>query len=263
MNIYMMTDLEGSCYASSFDQVLPKHPLYPFLTRVLTEEVNTAVEALLQQGVEKIYVVDGHGAGGINLEYLHRRAHLITGRPFALPWGIDADDFSAVFIIGQHAAAGFGGILSHTQSQEGVQEWRLNSRIIGEIGTMALLAGHFDLPVVFLSGTDTAGKELREINPQAVTVTTKRGICDTFGVYYPLEEVLKQIRDGTKKGLQAIMRSKPFKPEPPLELIIKNTQVGKASIALLARKPEAKLIDETTVKITAPNVLSLLKTVFE
>ena len=263
MNIYLMTDLEGSCYVSSFEQVMPSHPLYPFMTRVLTEEVNAAVEALLQEGAEKVYVVDGHGAGGINLEYLHRRAHLITGRPFTLPWGMDVDSFSAVFIIGQHAAAGIGGILSHTQDHQRVQEWRLNGRIIGEIGTIALLAGHYNLPVVFLSGTDTAGQEMREINPQAVTVTTKRGICDTFGVYYPLEDVLNQIRAGIPKALQAIARSKPFKPEPPLELMIKNTQAGKADIARLAHKPGAELIDETTVKITAPDALSLLKMAFE
>lgn len=262
MNIYIMTDLEGTCYASSFEQVTPKHSLYPFLTRVLTEEVNAAVDVLLEQGVDRVYVADGHGAGGINLEYFHRRAYLLTGSPFAIPWGMDVDDFSAVFVMGQHAAAGIGGILSHTQSHETVQQWVLNGQIIGELGTIALLAGHFNIPVVFLSGTKAACQEMQEINPQAVTVTTKRAIHDTFGVYYPMGEVLEQIRQGVIKALQVINTSKPFKPAIPLELIIKNTQAGKGSITMLSRKPGVKLIDETTVRVTAHDALTLLRTVF-
>ena len=108
MKIYILTDLEGACYASGFDQVSSGHRLYSFLTKMLTEEVNTAVDSLLEEGVEKVYVLDGHGAGGIDLEHFDRRAYLLTGRPFLIPWGFDADDFDAVFIIGQHGAAGIG-----------------------------------------------------------------------------------------------------------------------------------------------------------
>ncbi len=262
MNIYIMTDLEGCCYANSFEQIVPEHRLYPFLTRVLTEEVNAAVGSLLEEGVQKIYVADGHGPGGLNLEYFDRRAHLITGRPFCIPWGMDVEHFDALFVIGQHGAAGIGGILSHTQSHNGVAQWRLNGQIIGELGTEALLAGCFDIPVVFLSGSEAACQEMRQINPKALTVSTKRAICDTFGVYYPLEEVLQNIRRGAKEALQVIDTSKPFKPSLPLELVIENTQAGKEGIVRLSRKPGVELLNETTVRITAPEALTLLKTVF-
>jgi len=262
MKIYILTDLEGACYASGFDQVSSGHRLYPFLTRMLTEEVNAAVDSLLEEGVEKVYVLDGHGAGGINLEYFDRRAYLITGRPFLIPWGFDADDFDAVFIIGQHGAAGIGGIMSHTQSHISVQRWTLNGKVIGETGTMALIAGSYDVPVVFLSGSEKACDEMKELNPLAVTVPTKRSICDTFGVYYPQEEVLRNIRSGAKEALKVISDSKPFKPEPPLELIIENTQSGKSWIGTVARRPGAELLNETTVRIRADEPLELLRTVF-
>ena len=69
MKILMVTDMEGVAGVVSFvDQSYPDGRYYDAGKRLVTGEVNAAVDGLLDAGVEETLVWDGHGAGGIDFE---------------------------------------------------------------------------------------------------------------------------------------------------------------------------------------------------
>ncbi len=86
MKMLMMTDLEGVAGVVSFnEQAYAEGRYYDQAKRLLTAEVNAAVEGLLEVGVEDTLILDGHGPGGIWFEDLHPAARVLHGCPL-VPW---------------------------------------------------------------------------------------------------------------------------------------------------------------------------------
>lgn len=66
MKIYIMTDLEGTAGVVDFEsQTYPSGKYFEIAKGLATEEVNSACEGAFEAGIEEIFVVDGHGSGGI------------------------------------------------------------------------------------------------------------------------------------------------------------------------------------------------------
>ena len=156
MKIFMVTDMEGVAGVVSFaDQSFPDGRYYDAGKRLVTGEVNAAVDGLLDAGVEEVLVWDGHGAGGIDFDTLHPAALLLHGRP-SPPWSRLQEvigRYDAFVIVGQHAMAGVvTSNQNHTQNSRTVDAYRLNGTLIGEIGQLALFMGGLGLPLLFLSG---------------------------------------------------------------------------------------------------------------
>src|SRR5690349_18544134 len=64
--VFLLTDIEGVAGVVSFEhQTYPTGRYYDRAQRLLTAEVNAAVEGLRESGVEEILVADGHGPGAI------------------------------------------------------------------------------------------------------------------------------------------------------------------------------------------------------
>jgi len=178
--VVMLTDLEGVAGVVSFlDQTFPDARYFDNAKRLLTAEVNAAVEGLLEGGVEDVLVMDFHGPGGIWFEDLHPRARLFHGRPVA-PWPRLATviaEHDAAVIVGQHAMAGtLTGNLHHTQSSRTIDHYKLNGRPIGETAQFALYCGELDVSVIFLSGDDAACDEVEELIPGITTAAVKQGL---------------------------------------------------------------------------------------
>ena len=163
MKVFMVTDMEGVAGVVSFtDQSYPDGRYYDAGKRLVTGEVNAAVDGLLETGVEEVLVWDGHGAGGIDFEALHPEALLLHGRP-SPPWSRMREvilRYDAFVIVGQHAMAGVvTSNQNHTQDSRTVDAYRLNGKLIGEIGQLALFMGGLGLPLLFLSGEKDACRE--------------------------------------------------------------------------------------------------------
>src|SRR5258705_4788538 len=70
--------------------------------------------------------------------------------------GID-ESVDGVMFIGYHARNGSpNAILDHTWSSRTVANVWLNDVLTGEYGLNAAVAGHFDVPVIMVSGDQTA-----------------------------------------------------------------------------------------------------------
>ncbi len=249
MRVYVMTDLEGvSGVWSIEEQCVPSGREYDLARRLLTAEVNAAVDGLLAAGATEIVVADGHGAGGLYFPDLHPEAVALMGRPVPPAWALD-EDFDAFLMIGQHAMAGTErGILDHTLSSQSIVHVWLNGERIGEMGLNAAVAGHFGVPTILLSGDDVACEEaqalLSPLGP-IETVAVKQSLTRGCGLCLAPARAQELIRDAATRALQRVSEFRPYRPEPPLELkfeYLLNTPAEQA-----ARRPGVERVDERTV----------------
>lgn len=262
-NVVMLTDIEGAAGIVSFEtQTRAGTPYYDEARRILTAEVNAAVEGLLEAGVEEILVVDGHGPGGIHFESLHPEAKLMHGRPIGLAREcakvLPGSD--ATCIVGQHAMCGTAdGTMNHTQSSATVERYRLNGNEIGEIAQWALFAGSFGVPTIFLSGDEAACREATDLVPGITTAAVKRGLSRYAAISLSAAKAQALIRDGIKRAVE----KQASDPVPPLRwpgpyvlekrFLFTNAADGYEGHRLLHR-----LIDSRTVELRADDIRDII-----
>jgi D-amino peptidase len=225
MKIFLCTDMEGCSGVARWEDCTQQTPGWEYGRRMLTQDVKAAVEGFQAGGADRIVVSDGHG-GGANLlmEDLPSGAEYICGRgggSRALPF-MD-ETFDAVGLIGQHAKAGTpDAFLPHTQSSVNWLGLWANGREIGELGQVALAAGHFDLPVIFVTGDRAVTIEAHDLLGEHVeTVAVKEACSPTRGLCMALDDAHGAIREGAKRSLANIGKAKPLKTDLPMEVRIR------------------------------------------
>jgi D-amino peptidase len=177
MKILIATDMEGITGVTTWDQVTPGHAEYARFRRRMTEDVNAAIRGACDAGADEIVVADGHwNASNILIEELDPRARLNTGSPspFSMMQGID-ETVDGVIFIGYHARNGSpDAVLDHTWSSRTVANVWLNEILTGEYGLNAALAGHFGVPVIMVSGDQTACAQVSELLGDVETAVVKQ-----------------------------------------------------------------------------------------
>jgi len=180
MNVFMMTDIEGVAgVCSHVTHSYSDGKYYEHSRRLLTAEVNAAVDGLIEAGADDVLVYDGHGPGAVWFEDLHARARLWHGRPvIGMTQRCDiVQRFDVAVMIGQHAMAGVGdGNQNHTQSSQQIQYIKLNDKPIGEIAQFVLFMGSFGIPLIFLAGDEAACAEAQALLPGITTAAVKEGL---------------------------------------------------------------------------------------
>jgi len=166
MKILIATDMEGITGVTTWDQVTPGHAEYSRFRKLMTQDVNAAIRGTMEAGADEIIVADGHWNGSnILVEELDSRARLNTGSPspFSMMQGID-ESVDGVMFVGYHARNGTpNAILDHTWSSKTVANVWLNDMLTGEFGLNGALAGHFGVPVIMVSGDQTACAQVVEL----------------------------------------------------------------------------------------------------
>ncbi len=85
MKLLIAADMEGISGITGWNQVFPEHPEYARGRRLMTADVNAAIDGALQAGVTDIMVTDGHWDGSnILWEDVKSPARLINGSPSPL-----------------------------------------------------------------------------------------------------------------------------------------------------------------------------------
>ena len=177
MHIYLMTDLEGVAGIVDFkNYCVPGARYYELSKRLLTEEVNAAIDGFIAGGADGVTVIDGHGPGAIAVELLDERARYERGHHQPIyPWGLD-EGYDAFAIVGQHAKSGTPySHITHTGSFN-CYDFTVNDYSIGEYGTLALCARELAIPTIFASGEEAFCREAEELTPGVVTAAVKRGL---------------------------------------------------------------------------------------
>lgn len=259
-SVFVLTDLEGVAGVVSFaEQTFPGGRYYDRAQRLLTAEVNAAIEGFLESDVPNILVCDGHGAGGIWFEDLHPAAKLLHGRAASVPQLFATlERRDAAVIIGQHAMAGTAtSNMSHTQDSRAIDGIRLNGRPIGEIAQFALYAGALGVPVILLSGETEACKEAEELIPGIVTVSVKEGLSRGAAISLSAPEARRRIREGVQKAVRQ-HREKPLLPltwPGPFTLEKRFASPDHADRALVQG---AERVDSRTVRFRGSNVQEVI-----
>lgn len=262
MKVLMMTDLEGVAGVVTFEQdSYSDGKYYETAKRLLTAEVNAAINGLIEAGADDVMVVDGHGPGGIWFEDLHPRASLMHGRPLALRPLRDTlyKSFDVSVIIGQHAMAGVtDGDLAHTQSSRAIDCYTLNGKPIGEIAQWALYCGALGLPVIFLSGDHAACREIEALIPGVTTAAVKQGLSRTSAITLSKEAARELIRSQARLALVKY-RAAPLPPlvwDSPyvLEKRYFHTDAADAAASL----PDVERVDSQTVRIRSNDILDII-----
>jgi D-amino peptidase len=261
-SVYVMTDLEGVAGVVTFGvQTGPDGRYYEQARKLLTGEVNAAVEGMVEEGVEDILIGDMHGPGAVSFEDLHPKAKLLHGRPLGQSSVIDEalEDYEACMILGQHAMAGTPtGNLNHTQSSATVDYYKLNGRPIGEIAQFALYEGSFGRPVIFLSGDEAACREAEELIPGIITVAVKKGVGRNSAISLSAAEARSRIREGVRRAVREHRESPilPLQWDPPFVLEKRYFHTDSADAA--ASRPDVERVDSQTVRLRSPNIRDII-----
>ncbi|HEU0293750.1 MAG TPA: M55 family metallopeptidase [Anaerolineales bacterium] len=177
MKILIAADMEGITGVTTWDQVTPGHAEYVRFRKLMTQDVNAAIRGACEAGADEVIVADGHWNGSnILIEELDGRARLNTGSPspFSMMQGID-ESVDGVMFVGYHARNGSpNAILDHTWSSSTVANVWLNDILTGEYGLNGAVAGHFGVPVIMVSGDQTACAQVVEILGDMETAVVKQ-----------------------------------------------------------------------------------------
>jgi D-amino peptidase len=227
--VFVVTDMEGvdGIFSSELQCEPWKSPRWEESRKLLTGEINAAVEGLFQGGATEVVVLDGHDSSTtLSVLDIDPRARLLQGTPLPPAFGLDAS-YSALIFIGQHAMAGAEkGVLTHTESSQGIQNLWINNRPTGEIGIVAMLAGSFDVPTIMLSGDTAACQELSALIPEAECAEVKSAVSRTAALMLSHPAACALIKEKARRAMERLPQVKPCKIAGPVELKIEFTPRG-------------------------------------
>jgi D-amino peptidase len=272
MKIFMLWDMEGASGLLRREQAWYWEPGVSEQTaeegrQLLMADVNAAVAAALDAGVDELIVCDTHhGGGNIRIEemladqrvtYLGRSRGLQDGTMRWLP-GLD-ERVDGFMLPGHHAKAGTpNAFLPHAQSLDWA-DFRINGQSVGEIGIEACYAGYWNVPLVFVQGDEATEREVATQFPGAVTAAVKR--AETWErCTGPEPETARRLT--AEKVVEAVQRTRtalptPYKPKLPMTITLRT--VGEAGAEKAAQKPGVRRLDARTVECTVERQCDVMK----
>ncbi len=253
VKVFISVDMEGIGGIGTSQMTRGGGKDYELGRRLMTEEVNAVVSAIMARGPAEIVVNDSHGDMR-NLYHLDLdpRVTYIQGniKPLGMVQGLDGS-FDAVVFLGYHARAGTkGGFLAHTGSGSVKGLW-LNDLEVGEGGLNAAFAGSHGVPVVLAAGDMTFTREISgRISP--LTVATKEAIgANSCRLIHP-ELIRKELGDKIVQALDGLSGFKPMKVEPPISIRVRFATTSRADV--LQAIPGMSREDGFTVRYTAQDM---------
>lgn len=262
MKIYISADLEGVNGIAHSSQTQPGEPGYERSVILMHKELNAVIEGIYSDSsVSDIFIADAHWDGrNLRLDLLPKGVTLCSGwqRPFSMMGGVSGElvgkqlvqkGFDGVFFVGYHARSGVScGVLSHTYRAQVFLDVQLNGVCVGETGLNAALAGHFNVPIAFLSGDDAACKEALDLLGDLTTVPVKKAISRYAAVMSPEQEALDALRHGAAQAMNKRNYWSIFAPPKPSTLNLTMFDPAMADAAELL--PEVKRISDREVSLS-------------
>ncbi len=259
MKLLIASDMEGVTGVVNWDQVNPVHFEYARFRKLMTEDINAAARGAFESGADEIIVVDGHHDGAnILVEELDPRLRLISGSPAPLSMmqGMD-ESVDGVLFVGYHARHGSpNAILDHTWSSSSVANMWINGILTGEYGLNAAVAGHFGVPVIMVSGDQTACAQVVELLGDLETAVVKQAVGRFAAECLSPQMAQEAIYMATARAVSRLEQGEPPDPfvvDTPVQLRIeffKSEQAERACLIPGARR------DGTRVSFNAAEMLT-------
>jgi len=248
LNVFISADLEGVAGAVTPEQLGPAGFEYARFREFMTDEVLAAIDGAREAGATRILVADSHGnAQNLLIERFPDDIEIVRGwpRPLHMMQGIDSTFHAAIF-IGYHAAAtNLLGVRAHTFSSANLAAVRLNGMDASEGLLNAATAGHFGVPVVFVSGDDATVDEMRALLGDVEGVAVKQALGFHSAQTMTPARAQAAIREGVRRALLRLDDFQPYQPGHPLvlEVMFKNYRPAEL-LAYLTQvdRPEARTV---------------------
>lgn len=261
MKLFLSTDFEGTSGIVAWEQIIEGNVEYEQGRRLLTNEVNAVIEGGLAGGATEFVVNDAHHyMRNLHPQDLAGRATLITGKhkPLYMMEGLDAS-FDGVCFVSYHGSIGAEhAILSHTYNPGAIWEVRINGEVVGESGLNALVAAHYNVPIIFVSGDAPTAEEARFIAPDAEKVVVKESRGRFAAAHIHPTVACEMLREGASRATRSISAMKPPQFTLPITIEITFLVADMAEMATWIRGVER--VSARTVSVVGENMLDLYRT---
>lgn len=260
MKLFISADMEGISGVAT-NQQLKTNSEYQRFRKLMTADVNAAIEGAFEAGATDITVADGHGnMSNIIIEELDPRARLVSGsnRLMCQLEGLD-ESFDGIMFVGHHGREGGSDrtIISHTLAGICVNEMKINGKVVGETEMNAYVAGSMGVPAIFTSGDDAYVAEVKETLPDIVGAVVKRAV-DRFSSELIQPAAAREIiRTKAREAAANIKQFTPVSMEGPItfEIEMKGPQQAKMTTAI----PSVELIGPKTIRFTCDDIVTAYK----
>ena len=255
LKIFISADMEGVVGAVTAEQLGPGGFEYERFRGFMTAEVNAAIEAARGAGATEIVVADSHGNGqNLLIERLPEDVTVVRSWPRELRMmgGID-ETFDGVIFLGYHAGtANMDGVRAHTFSSANITSLKLNGIEMSEGSMNAAIAGHFDVPVIMVSGDDVAVAEVQAVIGEVEGAVVKRALGFHSAESLTPEAAYEVIRTSTASAINRIGDFEPYVLDTPIvmELSLKHYQ----PVELLGYLSNVERIDSHTIRYTGEDI---------
>ncbi len=260
LKIYISADMEGVVGVVTDAQLGPSGFEYQRSREFMTEEVKAAVEAAFEAGATEILVSDSHGNGqNLLIEKLPRNITLVRAfpRPLMMMQGID-ETFDGVIFLGYHTGtANPQGVRAHTMSSASLADVRLNGTSMPEAGVNAAIAGHFNVPVIMISGDDAIVKEAIALLGDIEGAVVKWASGFHSARTLMPEAAYELIRQKVKQAISRIKDFKPYKLKTPVQLDVRFKNYRPSEV--LSYLPIVERTDSHSIRFAGKNMIEVSK----
>lgn len=221
LKVYISVDMEGVVGTVTEDQLGPGGFEYQKFREFMTKEALAAVNAAKEAGASEILVSDSHGNGeNLLIEMFPKDVRIVRSWPRKLGMmaGIDGT-FDAALFVGYHSSTSNPkGVRAHTFSSGRLTRVALNGSEMTEGSWNAALAGHFGVPVIFISGDDAVIQEVRTAVGNVEGAEVKKSLGFHAASTLSPEASYELIGQKVRNAFARLKEFKPFALKSPITL---------------------------------------------
>ena len=256
LRVLISVDMEGVVGAVTGDQLGPAGFEYGRFRDFMTREAVAAITAAKAAGATDIIVADAHGNGeNLLIEQFPPDVRVIRSWPRQLGMvaGVD-QQVDAVMFIGYHASTNnVKGVRAHTFSSATLTRVALNGTIVSEGSWAAAIAGHFNAPVIMISGDDAAIAEVRSAVGNIEAAETKRTLGFHSAMTLTPQASYDLIAARVKAAMGRRAEFKPYKVATPVTVDISFKNYTAAET--LAFLPMFERVDAHSIRYRAKDMV--------
>jgi D-amino peptidase len=260
MKLFLSTDFEGVSGIVAWEQIIEGNSEYEQGRRLLTEEVNAVIAGALEGGAEEFVINDSHHyMRNLHPQDMIGKAMLITGKhkPMYMMEGLDSS-FDGVCFVGYHGSIGAEhAVLSHTYNPGAIWEVRINGDVVGESAINALVATHYNVPVIFISGDEVTVQEAQNIAPNAEKVVVKQSLGRFAAAHIHPTVACEMLQKGASRAVRNVKEMHPPVFTRPVSLEVTFLVADMAEMALWIRGVER--VGPRTITIRSEDLLELYR----
>jgi D-amino peptidase len=232
VKVFLSTDMEGTAGVVDWEQCVGDGSAAEAGRRLLLAEVNAAISGALAGGATEVVVNDSHSTmRNLPPRELAGQASYISGchKPLYMMQGLD-QSFDAVMFIAYHGSVGAPAGLSHTYNPRAVVEVRIDGAVTGEAGINALVAAHYGVPIVLVTGDRCACEETAALVPGITQAVVKEHVSRLAAHSLHPDVACALIRERAEAAMRAAAVTAPPPLDPGvLEVFVRTTDIAEAA----------------------------------